>query len=109
MADSEGSANRPEQVPAALNDYTTGLLLAEAITRQLATGTGADVTASLCQTAGWIMRNGADRNPELASGIGTPSLLQHHTEQGLHQHLSPGFAVQGLDIGWPGSVSQLDG
>ncbi len=103
MAVAEGTAERPAQVPAALNDYTTGLLLAEAITRQLVAGTGADIVASLCQTAGWLMRNGAGCDPKLASGIGTPSLLQRKTEQGVHHHLSPGFTVGGLDIGWPGS------
>ncbi len=103
MAVTEGSIERPAQVPAALNDYTTGLLLAEAITRQLHAGTGGDVTASLCQTAGWIMRNGAECDPELASGIGTPLLLHRETEQGGHHHLSPGFTVEGLDIGWTGS------
>lgn len=103
MAHAEGRKGRPEQVPAALNDYVTGLLMANAVTRQLATGTAADLLGSLCQTAGWIMRTGADRTPADAIGIGTPTLQTRQTDAGPHQHLSPGFSVEGLSIGWAGS------
>ena len=104
MADAEGTAARPEQVPAALNDYTSGLLMATAVTRQLASQSLAELHGSLCQTASWLMRTGATCDPSAASGIGIPARQQRTTPDGAHTHLTPGFTVANLDIGWPGST-----
>ena len=108
MAAMEGSADRPVQVPAALNDYTTGLLMAAAVTRQLADRTPADLFGSLCQTAAWIVAEGATCDPNAATGIGKPELQFRKSAEGTHLHLSPGFTVQGLDVSWAGSSSRID-
>lgn len=103
IAHAEGSGAQPAQVPAALNDYVTGLLMATAITRQLSLRTCADMFGSLCQTAAWVARAGAHSIPGDAVGIGAPQLQTREVPEGTHQHLGPGFEVGGLSIGWTGS------
>lgn len=96
----EGSYERPKLSPAAATDYTTGILMAGAICRALLNVSPADIDASLCQTAGWILKRGAVCDPESAQGLGDPELANSVTEFGTLAHLDPGVRVEGVDIGW---------
>lgn len=96
----EGDVSSPAVTPGAATDYTTGLLMAGAICRALSTNNPADLDGSLCQTAGWILKRGAVCDPGEATGFGDFELLEEQTEFGLLSHLGPGFAVEGLQIGW---------
>ena len=96
----EGDMTSPAVTPGAATDYTTGVLLAGAICRALATNKPANIDASLCQTAGWILKRGAVCDPEGASGVGEPELIEVSSEFGNLSHLGPGFSVEGLQIGW---------
>lgn len=96
----EGSVDKPAQLPAAACDYTTGYLLAGAITRQLARGMTAEIDASLCQTAGLLLAAGPRRNPADATGIGTPQTESVVSGFGRVERLTPNVAVEGLDLTW---------
>ena len=94
---------RPEMLPAAVTDYTTGFVAAGAVVRavadQLNDGLARSVEMSLCQTAAWLVRVGDDiavSEPEAMS----PDLVRTETQFGTLDHLDPCFAVDGLNIGW---------
>lgn len=99
MQSIEGGISAPAVTPAAATDYTTGILMAGAVCRALAAPNPTDLHGSLCQTAGWILRQGAICDPQAATD-GKPSMQEVQTEFGLLSHLGPGFSVEGLEIGW---------
>ncbi len=99
MQSIEGGISAPAVTPAAATDYTTGLAMAGAVCRALATPNPTDLHGSLCQTASWILRQGAICDPQAASG-GDPSMAEVQAEFGTLTHLDPGFTVEGLQIGW---------
>ncbi len=96
----EGSVDRPSQLPAAATDYTTGYLLAGAIARQLGRGLAADIDASLCQTAGLLLRAGPRHDPSRATGVGTPKTETVVSGFGRVERLTPNVTVEGLDLTW---------
>ena len=73
----------PHLIPAAATDYTTGYLAASGITealwRQATEGGTWLVDASLCQTAEWLQRLGADLDPTGAVGLGDVAARQTTT------------------------------
>lgn len=100
LAAVEGAVDKPAQLPAAACDYTTGYLLAGAITRQLGRGLAADIDASLCQTAGLLLAAGPRRDPDEATGIGTPQTETVVSGFGRVERLTPNVTVEGLDLTW---------
>lgn len=100
IANLEGDGDRPALLPAAATDYTTGFLLAGAITRQLGRGLAADIDASLCQTAQLLLRAGPRRDPAMATGIGTPTTETVVSGFGRVERLTPNVTVEGLDLTW---------
>ena len=94
---------KPTMLPCAATDYTTGFALAAGVMRaidaSLQDGRARRVEASLCQTAGWILRVGRLADAGAPSGF-TPALLRSDTAFGAVEHLGPCVAVGGLDVGW---------
>lgn len=86
---------RPQLLPAAATDYTTGYLAAygamAALTRRAQEGGSWHVRVSLSQTAMWLLRLGADLDHAAAPGIGDPLDLQVGTPSpfGRLLHLRP--------------------
>lgn len=96
----EATGDMPALLPAAATDYTTGFLLAGAITRQLRSGFTADIDASLCQTARLLLRAGPRHDPADAAGIGTPKTETVVSGFGRLERLTPNVTVEGLDLTW---------
>lgn len=95
--------DRPAMLPCAATDYTTGFALAAGVMRaidaSLQDGRARRVDASLCQTAGWILRVGRLADAGAPSGF-SPALLRSDTEFGLVEHLGSCVDVDGIDVGW---------
>lgn len=108
LAVMEGSAEIPVMVPAAVTDYTTGLLLAGRLMRELHGAVPATVDASLCQTAAWIADVGAVCDPAEASGLGDTPLVNLDSSFGSLDVASLGVRIQGLDTSWPWASRSLD-
>lgn len=109
IALTEGAADgSPTLVPAAATDYTTGLLLAARIIRALVHRAPARIDASLCQTAMWLLRAGANLDPADAVGVGSASTERQLGDFGEVDRLGFGAEVDGLDIGWAWSARRLD-
>jgi crotonobetainyl-CoA:carnitine CoA-transferase CaiB-like acyl-CoA transferase len=95
IAHVQGGDGPPRLVPAAACDYTTGYLAAVGVMTALALrateGGSYHVQASLCQTARWLLDEGARCDPAAASGLPdvTPWLLASQTAEGEHRHLGP--------------------
>lgn len=100
IAELEGTAGKPALLPAAATDYTTGFLLAGAITRQLGSGFAADIDASLCQTARLLLRAEPRNDPADATGIGVPKTETVVSGFGRLERLTPNVTVEGLDLTW---------
>lgn len=85
----------PRLVPAAATDYTTGYLgaagAALALVRQATEGGSWLVEVSLCATAAWLVRLGAELDPGSATGLGDVAARQQQvaTEWGTLTHLAP--------------------
>jgi len=94
---------KPAMLPCAATDYTTGFALAAGVMNALADaitdGAARRVDASLCQTAAWIVRAGRTADGGSASGL-PHELMRSDTGFGEVEHLGPGIAVDGLDVGW---------
>jgi crotonobetainyl-CoA:carnitine CoA-transferase CaiB-like acyl-CoA transferase len=96
IAAEQGSPERPQLVPAAACDYTTGYLAAfgalVALARRAREGGSYRVRASLCQTGMWI-RGLGPAAPGEASGLELAELAGLMTESesgwGRLQHLAP--------------------
>lgn len=95
VATRHGTPQKPELIPAAACDYTTGYLAAygvmTALARRATEGGSYHVRASLAQTGMWLTRIGATCEPAAATGVGDPSDLMTTTEtpQGRLAHLRP--------------------
>jgi len=95
LAVEEGSAARPQLIPAAACDYTTGYLTAlgvlAALYRRAQEGGSWHVRTSLVQTAMWFQRLGARCDPAAATGLGDLGNLTVATESpfGRVHHLPP--------------------
>jgi len=95
IAAAQGAPGRPQLVPAAACDYTTGYLAAygvmTALARRATEGGSWHVRASLCQTAMWLTRLGATCDPTTASGLGDVAglMMQSETAEGRLTHLGP--------------------
>jgi crotonobetainyl-CoA:carnitine CoA-transferase CaiB-like acyl-CoA transferase len=74
LATSQGTPDRPQRMPVAACDYTTGYLAAlgtlVALGRRAREGGSYHVRASLCQSAMWFQRLGPRCDPAQASGPG---------------------------------------
>jgi len=90
----------PKLLPAAACDYTTGYLMAGAITRQLGRRVAADMHASLCQTAAMLLQAGPRCDPAAATGIGEPETETVVSGFGRVERLTPNVVVEGLDLTW---------
>lgn len=97
---SDATTGKPQLLPAAATDYTTGYLLAGAIARQLGRGLAADLHASLCQTAAVLLRARPRCDPADATGIGTPETETVVSGFGRITRLTPNVTVDGLDLTW---------
>ncbi len=95
--------DKPTMLPCAATDYTTGFALAAGVMRAidalLQDGRARRVDASLCQTAGWILKVGRLADTGRPSGF-APALLRSDTDFGVVEHLGPCVSVDGLDIRW---------
>ena len=95
IASVQGGDGPPRLVPAAACDYTTGYLAAAGVLNALvlrATEGGSyHVQASLCQTATWILDEGARCDPSAASGVQdvSPWMTSSTTAEGTLEHLGP--------------------
>ena len=98
LAAAQGTPERPERMPAAACDYTTGYLAAlgtlVALERRAREGGSYLVRASLTQSGMWFARLGATCDPAQATGPGDASdlLVDTPTAWGRLTHLKP--AVQ---------------
>ncbi len=106
IAAAQGAPDRPQLVPAAACDYTTGYLAAYgtmiALARRAQEGGSWLVRASLCQTAMWIERLGATCDPAAATGVGdaTDLLMQTDTPFGDVTHLRPATQLPATPPRW---------
>jgi crotonobetainyl-CoA:carnitine CoA-transferase CaiB-like acyl-CoA transferase len=86
---------RPQRVPVAMNDYTTGYLAAygamTALERRAREGGSWLVRVSLSQTSMWYLRLGLDVDRAAATGEGdaTPFMQERETPYGRMRHLRP--------------------
>lgn len=102
----QGSPQRPQLVPAAACDYTTGYLAAYgamiALAKRATEGGSWHVRASLCQTAMWIERLGSTCDPSAATGFGDPVDLMTQTETpfGRLTHLTPAIRMSETPARW---------
>ena len=78
LAHVQGTAECPQLLPAAANDYITGQLGAlgvmAALYRRMCEGGSYHVQISLCQTANWLVSLGADCDRDLAQGLDTSTV-----------------------------------
>jgi crotonobetainyl-CoA:carnitine CoA-transferase CaiB-like acyl-CoA transferase len=106
IAAAEGGDGPPRLIPAAATDYTTGYLAAfgalTALARRAREGGSWHVRASLCQTAMWLTRLGADLDPAAASGLGDVAsrLVQTDTAWGRLAHLGPVVEMEHTPPRW---------
>jgi crotonobetainyl-CoA:carnitine CoA-transferase CaiB-like acyl-CoA transferase len=100
--------DRPELLPAAVNDYTTGYLAAYgaivALLRRAQVGGSYWVRMSLARTAMWVRSLGvADSLPDVLP-LGDDELAAMRsrvdTAWGPLEHLAPAVSVDGIALGW---------
>ena len=102
----QGGDGRPQLLPAAVTDYTTGYLAAwgamEALRRRATEGGSWLVRVSLCQSAQWLLRLGVDRDPASATGLPSPAALQitSETPYGSITHLAPAVQLSRTPVFW---------
>jgi crotonobetainyl-CoA:carnitine CoA-transferase CaiB-like acyl-CoA transferase len=95
LATAQGTPERPQRMPVAACDYTTGYLAAlgtlVAVGRRAREGGSYHVRASLCQTGMWFQRLGATCDPAQATGPGDTDHLtvESDTAWGRLRYLSP--------------------
>jgi crotonobetainyl-CoA:carnitine CoA-transferase CaiB-like acyl-CoA transferase len=113
IAAAEGGEGAPRLIPAAATDYTTGYLAAfgamAALARRAREGGSWHVRASLCQTAMWLTRLGADLDPSAASGLGDVGARLVHTDTawGRLSHLGPVVEMEHTPPRWELSPAPL--
>jgi crotonobetainyl-CoA:carnitine CoA-transferase CaiB-like acyl-CoA transferase len=106
IAVTQGSAEKPQLIPAAACDYTTGYLAAygvmTALARRATEGGSWHVRASLCQTAMWFTRLDATCDPAQATGLGdtSPLMTTCTTSEGALTHLAPATMMSETPPRW---------
>jgi crotonobetainyl-CoA:carnitine CoA-transferase CaiB-like acyl-CoA transferase len=106
--DVHARADRPELLPAAVNDYTTGYLAAfgamVALLKRAQVGGSYWVRVSLARTAMWVRSLGlASALPDVAplDEVELATLRTRvDTAWGPLEHLAPAVSVDGLSVGW---------
>jgi hypothetical protein len=107
LATTQGTLDRPQRMPVAACDYTTGYLGAlgtlVALGRRAREGGSYHVRASLVQSAMWFQRLGPACDPELASGVGDPSDLttEADTAWGRLTYPTPCVELSETPPEWP--------
>ena len=106
IAASQGTPDKPERMPAAACDYTTGYLAAlgtlVALGRRAREGGSYHVRASLTQTGMWFTRLGPTCDPAAATGPGDPSELtsEADTAWGRLTYLAPAVTLSETPPYW---------
>jgi len=106
IAAAQGAPDRPERMPAAACDYTTGYLAAlgtmVALGRRAREGGSYHVRASLTRTGMWFTRLGATCDPGAATGPGDPSAITVETDTawGRLTHLAPAVELSETPAYW---------
>jgi hypothetical protein len=106
LAAAQGTPERPERMPAAACDYTTGYLAAlgslVALERRAREGGSYLVRASLTQSAMWFTRLGPTCDPTQASGVGDPRdlTMDADTQWGRLTHLKPCVELSETPVYW---------
>jgi len=106
IAAEQGTEDRPQLLPAAACDYTTGYLAAlgtiAAIARRATEGGSWHVRASLARTAMWFDDLGPRCDATRASGLGgiTEAMLERETGYGLVKHLGPVATLSKTPARW---------
>jgi crotonobetainyl-CoA:carnitine CoA-transferase CaiB-like acyl-CoA transferase len=106
IAHVQGGDGPPRLVPAAACDYTTGYLAAAGVLNALALraieGGSYHVQASLCQTATWIVDEGARCDPAAATGLPdlAPWMTTSRTPEGELRHLGPIVDLSATPARW---------
>jgi crotonobetainyl-CoA:carnitine CoA-transferase CaiB-like acyl-CoA transferase len=102
----EGNPDRPQRMPVAACDYTTGYLAAlgtlVALGRRAREGGSYHVRASLCRSGMWFVQLGATCDPARASGTGDPAELCVETDTpfGRLRHLKPALELSETPPFW---------
>jgi crotonobetainyl-CoA:carnitine CoA-transferase CaiB-like acyl-CoA transferase len=106
LATAQGTVDRPQRMPVAACDYTTGYLAAlgtlVALGRRARHGGSYHVRASLCQTGLWFQRLGPTCDPARASGPGDPDELTEtlETAWGRLTYLPPAVELSETPARW---------
>ena len=106
LATAQGTPDRPQRMPVAACDYTTGYLAAlgtlVALGRRAREGGSYHVRASLCQSAMWFQRLGPTCDPAQASGLGDTSELttDADTAWGRLTYLTPCVEMSETPPAW---------
>lgn len=106
LAAAQGQPERPERMPAAACDYTTGYLAAlgtlVALERRAREGGSYHVRASLAQSGMWFTRLGPVCDPAAASGPGNTDDLTVETDTawGRLRHLAPAIELSETPAYW---------
>jgi crotonobetainyl-CoA:carnitine CoA-transferase CaiB-like acyl-CoA transferase len=106
IAHVQGGDGPPRLVPAAACDYTTGYLAAAGVMNALALraseGGSYHVQASLCQTATWLLDEGARCDPAAATGVPDVSrwMTESITADGVLRHLGPIVELSATPARW---------
>jgi crotonobetainyl-CoA:carnitine CoA-transferase CaiB-like acyl-CoA transferase len=106
LATAQGTPDRPERMPVAACDYTTGYLAAlgtlVALGRRAREGGSYHVRASLVQTGMWLQRLGPMCDPTQASGPGDTSALttDADTAWGRLTYLTPCVELSETPTAW---------
>ena len=106
IAAAQGRPDRPERMPVAACDFTTGYLAAlgtlVALGRRAREGGSYHVRASLCRSGMWFVRLGATCDPAKASGTGDPAELCVETDTpfGRLRHLKPALELSETPPYW---------
>ncbi|MGI8793610.1 MAG: CoA transferase, partial [Acidimicrobiales bacterium] len=115
VAVEQGSSARPQLLPAAATDYTTGYLAAYgaivARHRQATEGGSWWVRVSLAQTAMWVLRAGSIAESDAGSPAGPGDLAEHMIESdtawGQLTHLGPALHMSVTPPVWERPTAPL--
>jgi crotonobetainyl-CoA:carnitine CoA-transferase CaiB-like acyl-CoA transferase len=107
LATSQGTPERPERMPVAACDYTTGYLAAlgtlVALGRRTREGGSHHVRVSLCQTGMWFQRLGPTCDPSAALGPGdgvAAMTVEADTAWGKLRYLTPCVELSETPVFW---------
>jgi crotonobetainyl-CoA:carnitine CoA-transferase CaiB-like acyl-CoA transferase len=106
IAAAQGTPDRPERMPVAACDFTTGYLAAlgtlVALGRRAREGGSYHVRASLCQSGMWFTRLGPVCDPTQTRGTGDPAELCVETDTpfGRLRHLKPALELSETPPYW---------